>query len=81
MTETPPDPLDRFGALVAELMEEWRIPRLADGGHPRGRAAAAALRGVCDIDNGAPVAPDTGHPRRRPTAYAVLDIELRWARH
>jgi CubicO group peptidase (beta-lactamase class C family) len=66
--------LARFDDLVAEVMAEWRIPGLAMAVVDRGEAPLLRCWGVCDIDSGAPVTPDTVFPICR-AGRATPDIE------
>lgn len=62
MTETTPDPLDRFDTLVPEVMAEWRIPGLAMAVVRSDEPSLLRCWGLRDIDACAPVLPDTVFP-------------------
>jgi CubicO group peptidase (beta-lactamase class C family) len=62
MPGTVSEGLVQFDELVAEVMAEWRIPGLAMAVVRRGEPPLLRCWGVCDIETGLPVAPDTVFP-------------------
>jgi CubicO group peptidase (beta-lactamase class C family) len=62
MAETPSAGLAQFDALVAEVMAERRIPGLAMAVVRGSEPPLLRCWGVCDIETGVPVTPDTIFP-------------------
>jgi len=60
---TPSEPIARFvpelEALIADVMDEWKIPGLAIAVVQNGEAALVKAYGLRDVEAGLPVTTDT----------------------